>query len=343
MYGRTLVSTLAAALLLAAPVEGAGERAELSIAFKATTPATQSGLDMDLRYLDPENRDEKPPTITKLAIHLPPGTRIDPSAVPVCEATNEELQARGRDACPKESQVGTGKLDVYLGGPGDPQRTDLALFNGPGQIIEVLLFEGTNNTAALERLPIDGSTIRGEPVQVPPGAPEDRRFSASRIVWDIPANGRYLVTPPACAGPWTTIGEFEFADGGSTRVQSTQACSNAGGETAPPATSREVRVEVSPRTVVRGRPARLRVRVISDEPSCRLATVRVGRRSARTGADGRGTLRALVRWNRPAARLRVATACGAARALLRVRSGPARPSSSGRAADRVRHQRTTGR
>ncbi|MDQ3739454.1 MAG: hypothetical protein M3389_00795, partial [Actinomycetota bacterium] len=232
---RATVQTAAAAVVFAvlAATAGAqeGPRAELSIPFKAATPATQTGLDMDLRYLNPENRDEKPPTITKLAIHLPEGTRIDPSAVAVCEASNEEIQARGRDACPPETLVGTGKLDVWLGGPGDPQTTDLALFNGPQQIIEVLLFEGTNNTAAIERLPVTGSTISGEPVQVPPGAPEDRRFSASRIVWDIPPNGGYLVTPPGCDGTWTTVGEFSFADGGSTRVTSTQACerSDSGG------------------------------------------------------------------------------------------------------------------
>ena len=338
MYGRTLISTLGAALLLAGPAAAQGSRAELSLAFKTATPAAQTGLDMDLRYLDPENREEKPPTIRKLAIHLPAGARIDPSAVPVCEATNEQIQARGRDACPKDSQIGDGKLDVWLGGPDDPRTTDLALFNGPEQIIEVLLFEGTSTTAALERLPVSGSTISGEPVQVPPGAPPDRRFSASRIVWDIPANGGYLVTPSTCGGSWTTVGEFEFADDSTARAESTQAC--AAGEL--PAT-RSVRVEVAPATLVRGRPTSLRVRVHSEEPACRSGTVRVGRRAARAGEDGRATIVALVRWRRPVARVRVATPCGRARALLRVRSGPARPSSSGRAADLVRHPRAARR
>lgn len=352
MYGRALISTLTVALLLGAgaAVAQQGARAELTIPFKATAPGRQTGLDMDLRYLHPEDRDGKPPTISKLAIHLPEGTRIDPAAVPACEASNEEIQARGRDACPADTFVGDGFLDVYLGGPGDPQRTDVVLFNGPGQLIEVVFFEGTNQTAAIERLRVEGSTISGEPVQVPPGAPPEQRFSASRIVWDIPARGDYLVTPPSCDGTWTTRGEFQFADGSSARASYTQECARGRGE-GPPATvppshgdpgrapAGSFRVRVRPRVVVRGRRTPLRVRVLSDEPACRRGIVRVGRRSARTRAAGRTSLVALVRWRRPLARVRVATRCGSERALLRVRSGPGRPSSSGRAADRVRHER----
>ncbi len=322
---RATVQTVAAVFALgalAAPAFAEGPRAELSIPFKVAAPGTETGLNMDLRYLHPENREERPPTIQKLAIRLPPGTRLDPSALPACTASNEEIQARGRDACPPETQVGTGTLDVYLGTPDDPHRTDLALFNGPGMIIEVLLFEGTNTTAALERLPVtDGATISGEPVQVPPGAPPERRFSASRIVWDIPARGGYLVTPPACDGTWTTVGEFGFADGGEARVTSEQPCTRGSGVLPMPAAATVRIAAAAPRTLVRGRRTRVRIRLASGDPDCvRGATVRIGRRAARTDASGRASFVALVRWGRPAARLRVTTpACGAARASLRVR------------------------
>jgi hypothetical protein len=337
---RTTVQTVPAALAMALATfavfaktaNAQGEGAELSMPFEATTPGTESGLDMDLRYLNPENRDEKPPTIRKLALHLPAGTRLDPSAVPACEASNEEMQARGRDACPPESVVGGGTLEVYFGAPGDPQRTDLVLFNGPPGIIEVLFFEGTNSVAAIERLKVEGATISGEPAQVPPGAPPDQRVSASRIVWDIPARGRYLVTPATCDGTWTTRGEFEFADDSSARASFTQPCSATGrppavrsGPTVPPSSApvdRSVRVTVSRRSVVRGRRTALRARVIASDASCLAgARVWVGRRSAPVGADGAARLVALVHWNRPVAKLRVTTrACGMAHALLRVRA-----------------------
>lgn len=328
---RATVQVTAAALvlgLLAASASAAGERAELSMPFKATTPATESGLDLDLRYYHPESREEKPPVIQELAIHLPRGARLDPTAVPVCEASNEEIQARGRDACPEETQVGDGKLWVYLGAPGDPQPTDVVLFNGPGQLLELLLFEGTNNTAALERLTIDRGVLRAKPAQVPPVGPPEQRAAASRIVWNIPARGRYLVTPPTCDGTWTTVGEFAFGDGGSTRVESHQACTR-GSAGDPPGTGEPpagapggLSVAARPGRLRRGRPTRLRVQVTSEDPGCvRGATVRVGRRSAVTDGAGRATIVALVRWARPLVHVRATSPCGHARTRLAVRRG----------------------
>ncbi|HEX2086157.1 MAG TPA: hypothetical protein VHF89_10780 [Solirubrobacteraceae bacterium] len=320
---RATVQVAAAALVLAALATSAfaqdGRRAEMSMPFTSTTPAVQTGLSLDLRYLNPEDREGKPPTVSKLAIHLPAGTRLDPAALPACDASDDEIRARGRDACPPETLVGTGKLEVYLGGPGDPQTTDLALFNGPAQIIEIILFEGTNTTAAHERLRVDGETLRAEPAQVPPGAPPDRRFAASHITWDVPANGAYLTTPAACpADGWRTIGEFEFADGSSERTESAQRCERARGSDAPaaPRPAAGVRVAATPRTLVRGRRTRLRVRVRSSDPACvRGATVHVGTRSARTDDAGRATLTALVRYlARP--KLRAHTPCGRAYATL---------------------------
>ncbi|HEX2102844.1 MAG TPA: hypothetical protein VHF51_04290 [Solirubrobacteraceae bacterium] len=316
---RATVQVAAAALVLAALATSAlaqdGRRAEMSMPFTSMTPAVQTGLSLDLRYLNPRDREGKPPTVSRLAIHLPAGTRLDPTALPVCDASDDEIRARGRDACPPDTLVGTGKLDVYLGGPGDPQTTDLALFNGPAQIIEIILFEGTNTTAAHERLRVEGETLRAEPAQVPPGAPPDRRFAASHITWDVPANGAYLTTPAACpAEGWRTIGEFEFADGSSERTESTQACERGASGRA-----RSVRVSAAPRAFRRGRETPLRVRLESDDPACvRGATVLVGTRSARTDEAGRTTLVALVRYlRRP--KLRAHTACGRAYATLLTR------------------------
>ena len=336
---RTTLQRAAAAggaiALLAAPAAGAaGERAELAVPFKATTPGTETGLNLLVRYLNPQDRDAKPPAVTKVVIRLPEGTRIDTTALPACEATNEEIQARGRDACPPASKIGAGKLKAYTGGPGDPMSTDLTLFNGPGQIVEVVTFEGTNTTAGIDRLTIEGSVLTGAPPFVP-GGPPDGRTAVSEIVWDVPAHGRYLVTPPGCDGTWSTAGEFGFSDGGETTVAGTQPCTPARAGTTPA----PLRVVATPRTLVRGRPTRVRVRLTSGDPAClRGATVRIGRRSARTDEDGRATLVALVRYlHRPS--VRVATpACGRVRTRLRT-SGPARASSSARAADRVRDQR----
>lgn len=322
------------ALLVAGPAHAAGERAELDVPFKATTAATESGLNMTLRYLNPEDRDAPPPAITKVVLRLPEGTRIDGSAVPVCDASNEEIQARGRAACPPESKVGEGKLIAYTGSPLDPVRNDVGIYNAPGELIEIITYEGTAQTTGVDRLKVDGNVLTGNPPFVP-GAPPDGRTSVSEITWDLPAAGRFLVTPPTCGGQWTSVGEFEFDDGGSTTVTATQPCQRSGGQappgTTPPGTTppggegppslqRTLKLSASPRTFVRGRRTRVRVRLTSNDARCiRGATVRIGKRMARTDAQGRATLVALVRYlRRPS--LRVATVgCGTVRVALRTR------------------------
>jgi hypothetical protein len=217
--------------------------------------------------------------------------------------------------------VGTGKLEVWLGAPGDPQKTDLSLFNARGQIIEVLLFEGTNTTAALEHLFIEGTTIRANTAQVPEGAPPERRFAASHIVWDIPAHGGYLVTPPACPadGQWRIRGEFKFADGSSATAANAQQC--ASGSVADERSAGGLKVEIIPRAIVRGKRKRIHVRVASTDKACIAgATVRIGGWRAVTDAAGRATLTIRVRKRRRVAVTVASQRCGNARATLLTRA-----------------------
>jgi hypothetical protein len=338
--GKRVSSMFLAAAVAAAAAPAAAcacARAELALPFTETSPARPTGLTMDLRYLDAQDPAAKPPTISELALHLPAGTRIDTAAVPRCEAADVQIQSLGRDACPPESLVGTGRLDVHLGAPGDPQTTDLALFNAPGEIIEVLFFEGTDVTAAIEHLRIEGSVIRARPVQVPPGAPPDRRFAASRIVWDIPARGGYLVTPPACPPDriWRVRGEFAFADGSTASAAAAQAC-------VPARSGRALHVTASPRRLAAGRPARLAVRVRGGTQACRSgATVRV--RGHRLRTDGRGRAAVRLRARRAGAlTIRVRTrGCGGARTTIPVvraggQRGPRAPSSATAMPSRMR-------
>jgi hypothetical protein len=221
---RVMMKTTAVLLAgLAAPAHAAGERAELAVPFTESRPGVPTGLALDVRYLNPENRDAKPPSITKVVLRLPEGTRLDTTALPVCEATDEEMRLLGRAACPPDSQVGAGTLEAFVGAPGDPQRTDVTLFNGRDELIEIVTFAGTNTTAGIDRLRIDGNVLTGNPPATP-GGPPDGRTNVGRITWDIPAHGRYLVTPPACDGAWRTVGEFGFADGGEATVVATQPC-----------------------------------------------------------------------------------------------------------------------
>ena len=330
----------AAALLLAAlavpSTAGASERAELTMPFNAATTGTETGLTLDVRYLSPEGRDYKPPAITKVVLRLPEGTRLDTGALPACEATNDEIRAQGRDACPPDSKVGEGQLEAYVGAPGDPQHLDLTLFNGRAELIEVVTFQGTNATAGIDRLHIEGNVLTGNPPNTP-GGPPDGRTAVSRITWDIPAHGGYLVTPPTCGGHWRATGEFGFSDGGETTVVATQPCE------APDASPPTFTVAATPRALTRGRETPMRVQLASDDPAClEGAVVRLGRRATTTDAQGRATLPALVRWRRPAAQLRVLTAgCGRSAVPIIIRACRRPPSQPASRSTRTRSKSTT--
>ncbi|HEV2814242.1 MAG TPA: hypothetical protein VGW10_13390, partial [Solirubrobacteraceae bacterium] len=91
-----------------------------------------------------------------------------------------------------------------------------------------------------------------------------------------------------------------------------------GGQRPQGSAPRMLSVRVSPTSIVRGRRSRMRVRVVTNSARCLPATVRVGRRSARTDAQGRATLVALVRYL-PRPRLRVHSRCGTTELRLRTR------------------------
>jgi hypothetical protein len=333
--GVSAVFAAASLLGAVAPAPAAGERAELAVTLSARTPSAPTGLEFLVRYFDPESREGKPPALTAGAFHLPGGLRIDQAAVPRCDATDEEFRVLGRRACPPESQVGSGTLVAMTGLPADPVRTDVTAFNGDGEIVELVTFQGTDRMAGIDRLTVEGSTLRAHP-PVTPGGPPDGRTTIREVNLVVPARagagGRpFVVAPPACPadGLWRSRGVFAFADGGTASAPATTPC-RAGGapggdaDVAAPAPSAvapararpRLRVRlVSPRRVRAGRRTRFTVRVSSAVPSCaRRATVRIGRVRTTTDRRGRATLVTRVR-RRFAVRV---TRLGCAPARLRV-------------------------
>jgi hypothetical protein len=322
--------------LAGAPAAGAAGPADYAFSFSATRPATPTGIGIHVLYRNPDDPDGKAPQITKGEFALPPGTRIDTNALTQCTATDAELRARGRDACPEESRIGEGYLVATTGTPADPQRTDVTVFNGRNELIELVTFAGTNQTAGFDRLSVEGSTLKAHPPTTP-GGPPDGRTTVREIRITIKASGRLFVTPSSCPGNalWRSVGTFGF-DGyqGDVVVPATTRCdptaastlgdptdgraTGDGGASSSRAASRALHVRVLPRRVRRGSRSRVRVVVTSATPGCaRGATVRIGRARARTDARGRATLRVRVRRT---ARVRVTKrGCGPGRARLSVR------------------------
>ena len=227
---RHTVFAVAVALILAA-VAGAGqnERASFDLGLTAKKPQAATGMRVHVLFRDPDDPEGKPPALDGAVIHIPKGLRIDDGAVPRCTASDEEFQARGREACAPETQVGSGAVVVMTGFPGTgPSKLDLVAFNGDGEIVEVVFFEGTNVVAGIDRVTIEKDRLIAHPPNRP-GGPPDGRVAIRELELNVARrveNGRaYITTPRGCrAGRWRSRGEFEFGDGATAVVGDTTPC-----------------------------------------------------------------------------------------------------------------------
>ena len=325
---REIIAVAAAGLVagFGAPGAGAAEPAEYGFAFSTDRPGAQSGLSLFVVYRDPADPEGKAPALTKAAFGLPPGTRIDTRAVPRCTATDEELRARGRDACPAASKVGEGTLVATTGTPSDPLKADVTVFNGTNQLIELVTFEGTNQTAGFDRLTVEGSTLRAHPPTTP-GGPPDGRTTIREVRIALAQRGGLITTAPCPADAvWRGVGSFSFEGRPDATVAASQPCRPAAPEQpGPPRVEDDLgplvvpgsalRVRVLPRRVRSGR--RTRVRVLVTGPCARGATVRIALSKAKTDGAGRATLR--IRIRRSAAVRVTKPGCGSVRGRLVAR------------------------
>jgi hypothetical protein len=322
------ICTFAAALLsLLGGVASADSTpaADFDLRLSSERPDTLTGASIHVLYRDPSDPDAKPSPLTKVVIEAPAGTRFDGTAVLSCQATDDELMARGRDACPSDSRVGGGSLTAMtgFGPPVDPYATDVTLFNSGDGIIELVTQKGTNQVLGIDRTKFTGpSTLTAHPPATP-GGPPDGKTSVRELFFTYdavrgPTGKRFITTPPDCParGLWSSRLLFSTADGNSYRVGSTTTCLRPKGASPRP----RLRLSVTPRRVVAGRRVRFRVRVRSSDPSCaRAATVRFAGRRLRTNRRGRGRL--TLRMHRLGLRRLVASKPGCRRdsALVAVR------------------------
>src|SRR4051794_2261612 len=275
--GRTYaLQAMAAALALAAPAAAsASDRADYAVAFAQRAPGVTTAMTLHIRYKAPGDPEGKPSPVRHIVLELPPGTRFTDGSR--CTADDEQLRASGRAACPAESRVGAGTLTAMTGAPPlDPFPSDVTLFRGDGELIELLTRRAGEETLAFEHLKIEGSRLTAD-VQQTPGGPPDGETAARDVDWTVPAG--WVITPPQCpaSGAWTARGEFAFADGGAATDTSTTPCARPAAAGVRPAP-----LVVAPARVRAGRTARLVVRLAASERCRRGALVRAGGRRART-------------------------------------------------------------
>src|SRR4051794_40476847 len=273
-------------------------RVEFGVHFTTRAPGAPTGLDMRIQFNRPGDPNGKPTPLRSAVVHGPDGLRFDTTAVTRCTASDEELHARGSDACPADSRLAVGTFSAMTGTPADPLAGDDHVFNGDNQLLEVITAPGASFSPGFDRLTISGSTLTAHPPTTP-GAPPDNETSIKAIAFKFGPRGKLVTTPESCpaGGEWTTTGTFGFADGTTETVRSSSPCDQPGaasGRTRGASTSARrprMRLVLSPRRVHAGRTVRLHVSLASSTRCRSAATVRLAGRHVRTDRRGRATLK----------------------------------------------------
>jgi hypothetical protein len=274
-------------------------------------------MTVHILYRAPNDTQAKPSPIRGAEIAAPPGTRFDAAARESCQATDAELMAFGRAACPAGSRVGGGKLVAItgFGAPFDPFFTDVTLFNTGAGVIELVQQQGTDQTLAIDRATLRENVYTSHPPRTPGGPPDGETAVRSiDFTFDAPAPGAraFITTPTSCPadGQWRATGRFTF-DSVVDDAQSSTPCAPS----EPPSRRThspnppQPRLQVAPRRVRRGHSRRFRLRLLGMPGWCRSgALVRLGDRRGRTSASGRAALRAML--NRPGPHVAVASKHG---------------------------------
>ena len=197
---------------------------DFSFEFSSTEPDTATGLEFRQLYKNPDDPNAKPSPVRRFLFAAPEGSVFDGSAVPVCNATDQEFQQMGKTACPAESMVGTGFITVLTGIPGEqPFPADATVFNSGDGIIELFTERDTGIFLAIERPKFRGKNAFEDPdIAVTPGGPPDGMSAAREAYLHFPltrgTDGRsFITTPSECPDNqlWTARFEWTNADGNS--------------------------------------------------------------------------------------------------------------------------------
>jgi hypothetical protein len=249
--------------------------------FSTPVPGASTGPDTQIIYKHPEDPSAKPIPVRREVFTFPRGTKFDNSVVPVCDASELELELMGEAACPPESWVGGGKGTSMSGFDAGETPIEVDGFNYASG---TLLLGGAKQyrlrfaTRARRR----GRVITVDVPRTPGGPPQGE--SALRRVHNVfgarSLGRRALVrTPSVCprSGVWTFRAQFTWADGVVTNDVSRMTCQR---DRRPP----RIRVTGVPRRRCVARAFSARVRVADASPLRRVRVRLDGRLLRRTRA-----------------------------------------------------------
>lgn len=204
--------------------------ANFSLGFNTKTPSSLAAIHLHILYKNPQNPNDPnspPPPLTSVTIKAPAGTVIDGSAVPACDASDQQLMAEGRSACPAGSVVGGGFGSVIVGsGPAVSTHVlNATLINYGKGIIELFTDPSTGAAVADDRAQFEGPRTMVLHPPVDPGVTE-REFSFTYNAVRGPSDKAFITTPTRCPATrlWTSTLNYTVSNGASYAVTGTTPC-----------------------------------------------------------------------------------------------------------------------
>jgi hypothetical protein len=212
--------------------ERAPTRTVATLTFSETRPGVPTNSTIDITWRNPADPAAKPPSVAKMVFRYARGARFDITVPVHCKASNAELMARGKEACPAASRIAAGELVTDNGSPaGVPPRetrNEYTSFSNGTELIG-LAESAQPPTRVVGRSKLEDGVITGE-VPFVPGGPPDNALAFKRLrISGVPIPGRpgaYLTTPPECPaeGHWLNVLEFTYRDGVTERIESPTPC-----------------------------------------------------------------------------------------------------------------------
>jgi len=212
----------------------AAPRQSGTIAFTTTAPGAPTGIDTALDFTNPDQPDQKAPSLRSFSITFPAGTVIDTAVQDQCHATDAELYLEGAAACPSSSRVGGGTLvsDTGSTDPSVPRYVTnvVTQFNAQDDLRGVADSQSSPSFRTITHSRLSGTTYNTIVPPFPTFSASDpfTGFKSWRLHDDpfVKAGRASFSTPPRCPSTryWTVTASFAYWDGVTQALASRSPC-----------------------------------------------------------------------------------------------------------------------
>jgi hypothetical protein len=234
-----VASTIAVALAVTGVAAGQGgaDRQDADLPFRQDRPDRGTAMRVEIDYENPNNPDGKPFAVRRVVLALENGSEIRTGVPAKCQATDAQLVAEGRGACPRRSVVGDGWISLDTGNPAQRIiRNRAFLLNNRNELIFLLRSTNTpESTRVVSRADVRRRQVITAVPPVPGQPPPDAFTAIKRVRLGLPRfterhdgqSRSYIETPGSCPadGDWVNRARFTYHDDITQREASRSPCS----------------------------------------------------------------------------------------------------------------------